>query len=607
MKFDWFVLPFFAGLNFVLIYISIQFFIWIKSLSNEEKSNLKNYFFSRNVLSSFNEIFFESLLHRKLFRKNPLLGYMHMSLAFGWLFIIILGNIEIKFFTEYTINPPYVPIFLRYFEPTPSPHFFGRGSNFLMDFILLMILTGVLLAIIKRFSPSTFGMSKVTKHNKIDKIALTALWFIFPLRLLAESFTSGIYNNGSFLTGNLGQFFASFLPVETIAYPTWWAYSFALGAFFFALPFSRYMHIPAEALLIVFRNAGIKAQIVINAYSQVEIKSCSRCGVCIDTCQLSQEGINHIQPSYFIREVRYNNLKRETTDNCLMCGRCNTACPVGIDTTQLRLAKRIERNNSLSTNYSYIEPYKVAKTKVLYFAGCMTHLTPSIKIAMAKILINAGVSWEFLDKDGSICCGRPLMLAGQINAANELAEKNKKIIVSSGATILVTSCPICYKVFKDNYDLGITVLHHSQYIQHLIENELIGVTKNDKDVIYHDPCELGRNSGIYIEPRKTIDQVANLMFNEHSYENSLCCGNSLGNNILSNNQKNEIASKALTKMGIDNADMLVTGCPLCKKSFERVTEKPVKDIAQLVAENLVSINKQKKQLLVLEEQEIARV
>jgi Fe-S oxidoreductase len=237
----------------------------------------------------------------------------------------------------------------------------------------------------------------------------------------------------------------------------------------------------------------------------------------------------------------------------------------------------------------------------------MTHLTPSIKIAMTKILNNAGVSWEFLDKNGSICCGRPLMLAGQMDAANELEKKNKKMILSSGATILVTSCPICYKVFKDNYDLGITVLHHSQYIQHLIENEQISVSKIDKDVIYHDPCELGRNSGIYLEPRKTIDHIANIMFNEHSYENSLCCGNSLGNNILSSNQKNEIASKALTKMGIDNADMLVTSCPLCKKSFERVTEKPVKDIAQLVAENLVSINKKKKQSIVVEEEEIARV
>jgi Fe-S oxidoreductase len=602
MKFDWFVLPFSAGLLFVLGYISIKFFLWIKSLSNTEKADLRNYFFSRNVFSSINEIFFESLLHRKLFRKNPLLGYMHMSLAFGWLSLIVLGNIEIKFFSEYTINFPYVPIFLRYFEPNPSPHFFGKGSNFLMDFLLLMILSGVLLAIIKRFRPSTFGMTKVTKHNKIDKIALTALWFIFPLRLLAESFTSGIYGNGHFLTGSLGRLFASFLQVEYLAYPTWWAYSFALGAFFFALPFSRYMHIPAEALLIVFRNAGIKAQVVVNAFAQVEIRSCSRCGVCIDTCQLSQEGINHIQPSYFIREVRYNNLKKETTDNCLMCGRCNISCPVGIETTQLRLAKRIERNNIISSNYSYIEPNNIAKTKVLYFAGCMTHLTPGIKIAMTKILNNTGVSWQFLDKDGSICCGRPLMLAGQIDAANELAAKNKKMIISSGATTLVTSCPICYKVFKDNYDLGITVLHHSQYIQHLIESEQIKIDRVNKNVIYHDPCELGRNSGIYNEPRETISHVANLMFNENAYENSLCCGNSMANTILSNSQKNEIASKALVKMGISSADMLITGCPLCKKSFERVTEKPVKDIAQLVADNIISIDKKKKQAMVLEEE-----
>jgi len=59
---------------------------------------------------------------------------------------------------------------------------------------------------------------------------------IFPLRFFAESFTSGVYNNGGFLTGTAGTFFAGFLPVESLSYIAWWAYSSALGIFFISLP-----------------------------------------------------------------------------------------------------------------------------------------------------------------------------------------------------------------------------------------------------------------------------------------------------------------------------------------------------------------------------------
>ena len=588
MKFNIFVLPFISGLIFVFAFVLYKFRQWIVALNSEDKQKLRGYVFSKNVLSSLREIINESLLHKKVFRANLLLGYMHMSLALGWFLLIALGNIEIKFYSEYTVNPPYVPIFLKFFEPTPLPHFFGKGSNFLMDLLLLMILTGVGLAIYKRFKSKAFGFKKTSQHTRFDKIALTALWFIFPLRLLAESFTSGIYHNGSFLTGNLGHTFASFLPLEQIVYPTWWLYSISLGAFFIALPFSRYMHIPTEGLLIVFRNAGIKAKLTINSYSRVEIHSCSRCGICIDPCQISSSlNINHIQPVYFIRDLRYSKPSSEVIDNCLMCGRCNNICPVGIDSIELRNSKRIERNNALAYNYSYLNYHETKKTDVLYFAGCMTHLTPAIKASMTKIFDKSGVSWQFMDKDGSICCGRPLMLSGQYAAAQNLINANTITIKNSGAKILVTSCPICYKAFKNEYNLGIEVLHHSQYLMRLINEEKINVRKSTQTAIYHDPCELGRGSGVFLEPRLLINQAVELQSTNHDLEKSLCCGGSLANVSLSAENKKKIAINALSQMNIETADMLITSCPLCKKTFAEATQKPVKDISQLIASNII--------------------
>ncbi|MCK7461890.1 MAG: (Fe-S)-binding protein [Sphingobacterium sp.] len=87
---------------------------------------------------------------------------------------------------------------------------------------------------------------------------------------------------------------------------------------------------------------------------------------------------------------------------------------------------------------------------------------------MEKLLQKAKVNYHFLDREGSVCCGRPLMLAGMFEKANDLILTNKKTIEASEAKTLVASCPICYKIFKDEYNLDIEVLHHSQYLLRLV-------------------------------------------------------------------------------------------------------------------------------------------
>jgi Fe-S oxidoreductase len=603
MKFDIFVIPFLLGLNFLLIYIIIRFTKWILKLDSADRARLRKYVFSLSLFKSFREINQEVLLHRKIFKTNPLLGYMHMSLALGWFMLIFIGNLQVKFFSPDPFNPPHYPIFLKFFEPNPPSYPFDKAFNFIMDFALLIVLSGVFLAWFKRFNSSLFGLKHPTVHSRGDKLALTALWFIFPLRLLAEGLSAAIYNNGSFLTNTVGHFFGIILPAEKLIYPAWWAYSLVLGAFFMALPFSRYMHIPAEPLLIIMRNAGIKAKRKISTFAQVEINACSRCGICIDNCQMSSALNNrNIQPSYFLRNVRYDLKDLDTIQNCLMCGRCNVACPVGIDSTEIRLIKRMEHNGNNLFNYSYLPSVKPVKADVLYFAGCMTHLTPSIKKSMSEIFDISGVSWEFFDKDGTICCGRPLLLAGHLESARVLIEKNTILIKASAAKTLVTSCPICYKAFKEEYNLDIEVLHHSQYLLRLIEEKKISLKRSLQTVAYHDPCELGRNSGIYAEPRQVINHSAQILITDYENEKGLCCGGSLGNIPITSSQKKQIASEAIYKMNLEKADALITGCPLCKKTFAEVSEKPVMDIAQLVASNLIKIpvEKQKKALTKVE-------
>ncbi len=612
MQFDPFVIPFNLGLYFILFYAVARSIIWFRELSRPDKLRLQRGFFGKAFGQSLKEIFLESLIHRKILKTNPRLGYMHMSLAFGWFLLILFGTIEADVFGEKHLNPPYKAIFFKFFNPDHGKTLFETGYSFLMDLILAFVLSGLILAVIKRFSSKAVGMKKATRLRTLDKVALTSLWLIFPSRLIAESLTSGAYGTGSFLTGTLGSWLASFLPAREAAYPFWWLYSLSLGTFFLLLPLTRYMHIPTELFLIFMRNSGIRTGDKAGTFSEVEVHSCSSCGICIDTCQLNfSAGINTIQSAYLMKSIRNNGETFEIAHNCLLCGRCDQVCPVGIELSPIRMIQRramdseIKYINSwkgyfrhkqslpaakpnIRGSYDFLPETNPSKADVLYFAGCMTHLTPSIKNAMTRILNASGLNWSFIDETGGACCGRPLMLAGQDKEARELINFNSQIIWKSGAHTLVTSCPICYKVFKESYYLDVEVLHHSQFIKNIIDDGSLKLNFLHKRVTYHNPCELGRGSGVYNEPKEVLRHVSNLENTGFENENSLCCGGSLGNIMLSQENKRKIATNAASELTKENPDYLVTSCPLCKKTLAPATKSKVADISEIVAEAIAS-------------------
>jgi len=611
MQFDPFIIPFNIGLYFIVIYAVVRSVSWFGDLSRPDKLRLQRGFFGKAFGQSIKEIFLESLIHRKILKSNPRLGYMHMSLAFGWFLLILFGTIEADVFGAHHLNAPYKAIFFKFFNPEHGRMGFEAAFSFLTDLILAFILSGLVLAIIKRFSSRVVGMKKTTKLRVLDKIALTSLWLIFPSRLLAESFTSGAYGTGSFLTGSLGSTLASFLPAQEMAYPFWWLYSLSLGTFFILLPLTRYMHIPTELFLIFARNSGIKTGDQPGAFREIQIYSCSSCGICIDACQLNfSAGITNIQSAYLMKGMRNNENVSDIAFNCLMCGRCDQKCPVGIELTPLRMLSRragetVENEQSIwqkyfpgrqgmlpvkpvsDPSYSWLKQEEPVKTDVIYFAGCMTHLTPSIKNSMITILEASGVRYNFLDEKGGVCCGRPLMLAGQDREARELINHNSQLIWKSGAHTIVTSCPICYKVFKESYYLDVEVLHHSQFIKNLIEEGSLKLNFLHRKVTYHTPCDLGRGSGVYNEPKDVLRHVARLLKSDFEDENSLCCGGSLGNMKISSRQKSMIAHDVASELTKDNPDILATSCPLCKKTLSAATTTRVADISEIVADAIV--------------------
>lgn len=285
--FDPFVIPFTVGMIFVLAYCGIGFLVILFQLSREDRRRfLLSLVNPVTAWKNIQDIFLNCLIHVKLWKRNRMLGFMHSSIAFGWFMIIVLGHLEVWLFVPERIHLLYYPIFFNFFVAETEITLQGAVLFFLMDFFLLLILAGIALAMIKRIRSRLFGMRRTTRASLLDTIGLYSLWSIFPLRLLCESFTAHI-SGGSFLTVPMNHFFRWFFGNELNYLPTWWAYSIALGIFMLVLPFTRYMHIPAEMLLIPMRNAGLRVMHPRRGFARVQVLSCPGCGVCIDACPMS--------------------------------------------------------------------------------------------------------------------------------------------------------------------------------------------------------------------------------------------------------------------------------------------------------------------------------
>lgn len=649
-----FVIPFVVGISFMLIWLTVGLIRLLAKIPADDRIRFwKSLITPKIALKNIKDLFCDCLFHTKIWKRKPLLGYMHSSIAFGWFMLIVLGHIEVALFVPkhlaWTDGGLFYPIFYRFFVWINPGHVTLRGwfFFFLMDFFLLYVLTGVGMAIFKRFRSIVLGMRHTTKPSLADRVALYSLWMIFPLRLLAESFTADL-SGGSFLTVPVNHLWHWIFGDKLFFMPVWWAYSICLGLFFAAMPFSRYMHILTEVLWILLRNAGIQPRHPRKGVAEAEIYACSSCGLCLDACPMNVQKKNLKYSSvYFIRFLRRHNEKKinAIADKCLMCDKCHALCPVGVDAPALRRAQRATVNNSLPYDYSYLmegslgsnsssvstcvaanacsitagsvastrtanahasltdpspsltEPVEVTtniqKTsedwKVMYFAGCMTHLTPRIIKSVEKVFKSAGVNYIFADRDGGICCGRPLMLAGKTDAAYETISANRKMILGPGCRTLVLSCPICYKIFKDEYALeGVEVLHYTQFIKRLVDEGKLKLTAGDERIVYHDPCELGRGCGVYKEPREVLAQAGTLVKATKEGDESICCGGSLGSLTLDTRDRAKITESSVANLLANNAQTIVTACPLCLKTFSESVPETVKvqDFAETVSRHL---------------------
>ncbi len=240
--------------------------------------------------------------------------------------------------------------------------------------------------------------------------------------------------------------------------------------------------------------------------------------------------------------------------------------------------------------------------EVLFWVGCAGSFDDRAKRitkAIAKILNAAGTSFAVLGQEES-CSGDPAKRAGNEFLYQMQAAQNIAILNGYGINRIITGCPHCFNVLKNEYpELGgnYEVQHHTQFIRELIEQGKLrmadgGVFKGKK-ITFHDPCYLGRGNGEYLAPREVIASLdAELIEMRRCKQNGLCCGAGGAQMFKEAEKGTAEVNHARTEDVLESkAEIVATGCPFCNtmmtdgvKHANKEGEIIVKDVAELIAE-----------------------
>ena len=242
--------------------------------------------------------------------------------------------------------------------------------------------------------------------------------------------------------------------------------------------------------------------------------------------------------------------------------------------------------------------------EILFWVGCagsFDQRAQKITKAFATILNKVGMSYAILGKE-EMCTGDPARRAGNEFLFQMMAYQNIQLLNNYAIKKIVTTCPHCFNIFKNEYpELGgsYEVIHHTVLLQQLIDEGKIrmkegGIFKGKK-ITYHDSCYLGRANDIYDAPRKVLEILdAELVEMKRCRKNGFCCG-------AGGAQMFKEEEKGKTRVNWDRANeaintgsnIVAAACPFCNtmltdgvKAAEKESDVVVLDVAELIAASM---------------------
>jgi len=384
--------------------------------------------------------------------------------------------------------------------------------------------------------------------------------------------------------------------------------------------------------------------------------ACVVCGYCQDACPANYTK-KPLNPRLIVRDVKSNlvtngpllldqkepslaligggkegSIAEDALWSCTTCYACMEVCPVYIEHVPkiiemrrhlvqieskfppelLNLFENMEqRSNPWGIAPSdrakwaadlNVKPFEAGKTEYLFYVGCFGSFDARAKqvtVAITKILDAAGVTWGILGKDEK-CCGDSLRRLGNEYVFDRMARENIKQYQDKGVTKIITECPHCFTVLKNEYPqygAKFEVIHHTELINQLINEgklKLNGSVDVGKMVI-HDSCYLGRHNGIYEAPRAVVKAATGKAPEEmeRNHKRGFCCGAGGGRMWLEESLGSRINIERTEEALKNDPKTVCVACPYCMTMFaDGLKDKGVDnkvqvlDVAEIVAKGL---------------------
>ena len=385
-------------------------------------------------------------------------------------------------------------------------------------------------------------------------------------------------------------------------------------------------------------------------WSQIlDAYACIMCNRCQDECPAYNTGkvlspaALEINKRYFLNEhgaalaageqspqtLLEFAITEEAVMACTACGACTEICPVGNDPMRdimdIRRAMVLMENkfpDEWQTAFRGMErsvnPWNVPPTErmkwaeglnvatieqnpeaeILWWVGCAPSTDARAQKtaqAFARILNKAGVNYAVLGQNEQ-CTGDSARRAGNEYLFFELASANVEILNEVAPQRIVATCPHCLHTIKNEYPQfggNYEVIHYTELINELVAVGKIEMDADAETVTFHDPCYLGRQNDILIDPRSVlVSSGADLLEMNKSGAQSFCCGAGGAQMWKEEEHGDErVSTRRLQQAQATGADTLAVGCPFCMVMLNDANKEEgealqIKDVAEIVAERM---------------------
>jgi heterodisulfide reductase subunit D len=402
---------------------------------------------------------------------------------------------------------------------------------------------------------------------------------------------------------------------------------------------------PEEA----FQPGARKASLALSLRELIALDSCVKCGSCVDVCpvftqtkqlEITMGGFltnfkSYIRKAYglpgmFLERIKAKDMLKKYSEHpylCTLCGRCTMVCPAFIDLKEVRIAARefvVEKGEHPSVLDRVAETldrvqnivgepmedrpmwvqalsevpenmFQKERAHVVYFVGCVASyfpMTKRIPQSFAQILVRAGVDFTLLGGK-EWCCGFPMIAAGMKKKVDALMQHNLEKVKEKGAKAVVCTCPSCYHTWKERVHTEIEIFHATQFIEKLIDEGKIRFKGRKTKLTYHDPCDLGRTSGVYDAPRRILKAIpgVDLVELEKNREQCRCCGGGGDLEIVNPDLSASLAQAKIEEVRATGAEVVISACQQCLRTILTTARKkklPVvaMDITEFVLKNM---------------------